>query len=134
MVQAVFDPIRVPSINLSQAELDEIEEAIEAGDLPKDFLDRYFKAVEDNVFGADHKKTRKGDPIEQGLGSAGNQTKNSVDSYKKYCNPENPKATDPDPNFKENLARMVAELAEADARRAAERDTRKGRPRARRVA
>lgn len=119
MVAQVIDPIRVPTLNLSEAEIAEMEELIAQGQLPKDFIERHFEAVEKNVFGHDVKHDRHGNPIEQGIGSPGNMTKNCVDAYKKYCNPENPKASDPDPNFKENLARMTALLEECDKKRKA---------------
>jgi hypothetical protein len=117
MVTPVVDPVRVPSINLTEGELSDIEAMIERGELPKDFLERHYLAVDLNVFGHDAKTDRDGNYIEQGLGSAQNQTMNSIAAYKKYCNPENPKATDPDPNYKENLPRMQAELAECEKAR-----------------
>jgi hypothetical protein len=104
MVQAVVDPIRVPTINLSEAELAEMEALIEQGLLPKDFIDRHFDAVDNNVFGFDHKKDRKGVPIEQGLGSAGNMTQQSIDAYKKWGHAE--------PGFAEHLATMQEQLAD----------------------
>ena len=51
MVQSVIDPFRIPSINQSPAEIAEMEAAIEAGALPKDFLKRHIDAVDANVFG-----------------------------------------------------------------------------------
>jgi hypothetical protein len=62
-----------------------------------------------NVFGVDHKVDRLGRPIEQGRGSAKNQTVQSVEAYRRYGKDE--------PDFKEHLARMEKELAESDARR-----------------
>lgn len=110
MVTTTIDPIRVPTLNLSPAEIEEIQELMEAGQLPGDFLDRHYEAVRTNVFGEGYKIDRHGEPIEQGIGSSGNQTRNSIDAYRKWCNPDNPKATDPDPNYRENLARMETEL------------------------
>lgn len=129
MVEAVIDPIRMPTLTLSEKELDDIEAMMAEGRLPPDFLERHFVAVENNVFGADHKKDKKGNPIEQGIGSAGNQTANSIKAYKKYCDPSNPKAADPDPNFAVNLKRMEAELAAANEVRAATNDARRLRAR-----
>lgn len=106
MVTAVMDQIRVPTLSLSQGEIQELEELIMAGQLPPDFIDRHLQAVQDNVFGHDHKTTRQGDPIEQGIGSAGNQTANSVAAYIKYCSEE--------PDFEENLKRLRADLAKCD--------------------
>lgn len=112
MVDTPIDPIRVPSINLSMEELDAMQAGIENGSLPKDFMDRHFDAVDRNVFGHDAKKDRKGNYQEQGLGSSKNQTKNSVEAYRKFCKSE--------PDFAENLKRMEAELKDSEARRAAE--------------
>lgn len=134
MVTAVIDPIRIPTVTLSPAEMQELEELIESGQLSKDFIERYHDAVEKNVFGADHKKDRHGNPIEQGLGSALNQTKNSVDAYRKYGNPHNPKNVDPDTPevYEATLKRMEQELKLANEVRAAKRakeqaDRKKGR-------
>lgn len=85
MVETVIDPIRMPTVTLSQSEMAEIEELMAAGQLPPDFLERYHVAVENNVFGHDHKKDRHGNPIEQGIGAPGNQTRNSINAFKKYA-------------------------------------------------
>lgn len=124
MVTQVIDPIRVPSINLSQAEMAEMEELIEQGALPKDFLERHFKAVEDNVFGADHKKDKRGDPIEQGIGSPSNMTRNCVEAYRKYG-----KHVDEPDVFKATLERMEADLKTCDARRKVEAEKARGKRR-----
>jgi hypothetical protein len=113
MVDSVFDPTNIPTITLSGEELDEIEMRIEAGELPPDYILRYYEAVRKNVFGADHKTDKAGNPVEQGLGSAFNQTKQSVAAYRKWNSNE--------PDYEKNLARMEAELAAADTRCAAER-------------
>jgi hypothetical protein len=119
MVDTPINASNIPTINLTMEEISKIEADMATGKLPPDFLDRHYDAVEANVFGFDHRKDRHGNPIEQGIGSSGNQTANSLAAYKKYCNPNNPKAVDPDPNFDENLKRMMAELAKSDAARAA---------------
>ena len=116
MVDTVLDPIRMPIITLSQAELDEIETAISAGQLPADFLDRYYAAVQKNVFGQDHRTDRHGNPIEQGIGSAGNQTANSIKAYKKYGKYEDDYTPE---QFAANVKRMEAELAACNEARAA---------------
>lgn len=115
MVSTTVDPIRMPTVTLSQSEMEEIEGLIEAGQLPKDFLDRYFDAVENNVFGVDHKKDRHGNPVEQGIGSPGNMTQNSINAYKRYAK------YDPDfdeAKFAENIKRMEADLKASNERRA----------------
>jgi hypothetical protein len=67
-----------------------------------------------DVFGVDHKTDRHGRPIEQGLGSIGNQTRQSVEAYEKRCRDE--------PDFDKNLARMKKELADCEARKEAEKN------------
>lgn len=109
MVTATIDPIRVPTINLSTQELDEIAELIGAGALPKDFLERHFDAVDANVFGVDAPKDRHGQRQEVGLGSPKNQTANSVAAYRKYGKGE--------PGYAEHLARMEKELAACEEQR-----------------
>ena len=121
MVEPKVDVLRPSPLTLSPEEIDEIEAGMAAGTLPPDYLDRCDDAREANVFGRDHKKDRQGNPIEQGIGSAANQTANSLAAYNKYCNPNNPKAVDPDPNFEENFKRMKAELAACNEIRAAAR-------------
>jgi len=61
------------------------------------------------VYGVDHKVDRLGRPIEQGRGSAKNQTVQSIEAYRRHGKDE--------PDYKENLARMEKELAEANERR-----------------
>ena len=60
------------------------------------------------VFGANHKTDRFG-PIEEGRGSARNQTRQSIEAYRRHGKDE--------PDYKENLARMEKELAETNERR-----------------
>ena len=121
MVETVLDPIRVPTITLSDAELDDIEAQIEAGKLSPDFLERYYAAVANNVFGHDHKTDRHGNPIEQGRGSASNMTQQSVDAYRKWGKDE--------PGYAEHLATMEKQLAACNAVRAAGGDARRDRAR-----
>lgn len=113
MVATPIDPIRVPTLSLSESELSDIEALIEQGALPKDFLDRHFEAVENNVFGFDHKKDKHGEPIEQGIGSPSNMTRNCVEAYRKYGKDE------PKEKYEATLARMEADLAKCDERRKA---------------
>lgn len=89
-------------------ELAEMASLIERGELPADAIEKHFEAEARNVFGHDAKKI-KGEYIEQGLGSSKNQTRNSVESYKKYGKDE--------PNFAETVKRMEAELAETVKKR-----------------
>jgi hypothetical protein len=61
------------------------------------------------VFGANHEVDRLNRPIEDGRGSARNQTRQSVEAYRRHGKDE--------PDYKENLARMEKELAETNERR-----------------
>jgi hypothetical protein len=63
MVTTPIDPIRIPTITLSQSELTEVQEEIEAGILPPDYLDRHYEAVARNVFGFDAKKIVRGNTL-----------------------------------------------------------------------
>jgi hypothetical protein len=100
-------------VNKTFEELDEMRAEIAAGTLPPDAIKQYYADERRNVFGFDHKVDRSGKPIEQGIGSPGNQSRNSIEAYRKYHSHE--------PDFEKTLARMMRELAESDARRAAER-------------
>jgi hypothetical protein len=111
--------LKVPVVMLTAEEVADIETKIDAGQLPLDYMDLVADARTRNVYGHDYSTDRDGNPIEQGVGSAQNQTRNSIAAYKKYCDPKNPKAADPDPNFAENLKRMEKELVESNTRRAA---------------
>lgn len=75
-------------------------------------------ATED-VFGVGHRSAKDGTPIEQGIGSAGNMTQHNIDAYIANQTQRSPSGVEP--GFEENLARMRKELAECNARRAAER-------------
>jgi hypothetical protein len=127
MVETKFDPVRPPTIMQSEEELDDMEARIARGELPADFLDRHFEAVEGNVFGIDHKKDKKGNPIEQGIGAPGNQTKNSIEAYKKYGRPEKGASEVEHKEFADNLRRMQAELDACNEVRAASASARRRR-------
>jgi hypothetical protein len=118
MVESVVDPVKVPTITLSQAELDDIRDLMAAGQLPEDYLQRHHEAVRANVFGHDYKTDAQGEPLEQGFGSAGNQTQNSINAYKKYAKYESDFSEE---KYNATLKRMESELATSDKRRAAER-------------
>jgi hypothetical protein len=97
-------------VTLTNDEINEMREDIKAGRLPPDAIEQHFKAEALNVFGFDAKKTRDGKSyIEQGVGSASNQTLNSINAYKKFGAAE--------PDYERNLARMEREFAESEARR-----------------
>lgn len=77
--------------------------------LRKGLLKEADQQAKNDVFGVDHKTDRHGNPIENGLGSAGNQTRPSLEAYKKYHKS--------DPDYEETLKRIEAELAECDKTR-----------------
>jgi hypothetical protein len=83
------------------------------GELDPGAIKQYYLEERKNVFGFDHKTDRSGKPIEQGIGSPGNQSANSVAAFEKYCSHQ--------PDFERELARMKKELAASNERRAAER-------------
>jgi hypothetical protein len=58
MVETTFDVLRVPSITLSEAEIEEIKEQILAGQLPVDYPDLHYDAVEKNVSAGITRRTR----------------------------------------------------------------------------
>ncbi len=60
------------------------------------------------VYGHDSKVDDEGNPVEQGIGSAQQPTRNSIEAYKRW---HGPKSQDPDADFEENLKRMEAEYA-----------------------
>jgi hypothetical protein len=66
-------------------------------------------AEERNVFGHDFKRDpQTGKPIEQGIGSKLQPSRNSVLGYERYCKNE--------PGYAETLARLKSELAAYEAK------------------
>lgn len=52
-------------------------------ELPPEDLKRYLATQEQTVFGHDHRKNRHGQPVEQGIGSPGRETRNHWDAMRK---------------------------------------------------
>jgi len=75
-------------------------------------------ATED-VFGVGFKTGKDDQPLEQGIGAKGNMSQHCIDAYIISQTQRNPNG--PEPGYEETLARMRKDLAECDARRAAER-------------
>lgn len=71
-------------VTLTTGELAAMEDDVATGKLPKDAVKQHFKDEEKHVFGFDVKHDRKGNPIEQGLGSPGHETGNHFISIRKY--------------------------------------------------
>lgn len=63
-------------VNKTPAEIAEMEDLIAKGELPKDAIKKHFESESKNVFGHDAKRDRKGEFIEQGIGSVGHETAN----------------------------------------------------------
>ena len=96
-------------VTKTQDELNEMRAEIAAGTLPPDAIKKYREEEDRNFYGHDAKKRRDGTYIKQGIGSAQNQTVQSVEAYRRYGKDE--------PDYKEHLARMEKELAETMERR-----------------
>ncbi len=115
-----------PVVSLTQEEVDEMNDLAAANKIPRDWYDRYLEACEKHVFGPDVKHDRKGDPIEQGIGSAAHPTRNSIEAYKAH---QLGNKFGPEPAFQENLAKMEADLKayedKAAERRSKAKDKRK---------
>jgi hypothetical protein len=111
MVETRPDPIRPPTLNLSMEELEQMQALIDAGQLPGDFIERHFDAVDANVFGVDAPKDKQGNRLEQGRGSSRNMTQQSIDAYKRWCGPSKDQPQG-EPGYAENLKKMEAQLAE----------------------
>jgi hypothetical protein len=118
----IATPLTPSVLNLTAEEIEAYEGMIDKGALPRNWMDLCAHARDKNIFGTDFKIDRDGNPIEQGLGSPGNMTANSVAAYEKWCKDE--------PDFERKLARMKKLLAEQQIKRdgkgdEAERERRK---------
>lgn len=96
-------------VTKTEEELSEMQSLIARGELPPDAIEKYYEGEAKNVFGHDAKVVM-GQWVEQGFGSAINQTRNSIEAYKKYHSG--------DPGFAENVKRMETELVESNKKRA----------------
>jgi hypothetical protein len=88
----------------------------ELAELTPDQKKAWRQEVENQMYGFDHKKDKRGRPIEQGLGSKGNETRQCLEAMKgPYGIPKD------DPKRDEYIAEYEARLIETEARRKAER-------------
>jgi hypothetical protein len=71
-----------------------------------------------DVYGVDHKKDAKGQPIEQGVGSANNMSRQAIAAYIAEQTTRRPGG--PEPGYEIALAKMEQQFAECQARRKAE--------------
>jgi hypothetical protein len=85
-------------------------------DTPKQLADEIRRQADAraliDTYGEGFKRDKHGKPMEQGRGSPGNQTAESVAAYEQRCKDK--------PNYHETLARMKRELAACQERRKAE--------------
>jgi hypothetical protein len=109
---STLDPRRITPLSLTEQEVNDAYDQIEAGLLPANFFELCAEARSANVFGVDAPRDKSGNRTEQGIGSAFGQTRNSIDAYKKFCKDE--------PDFEKNVARMERELEQSNARRKVE--------------
>jgi hypothetical protein len=104
---------RFPPLSLREDEVEAIQQLIAQGELPRDAFKRHRQAMEKVVYGDGAPKDAKGAFIEQGIGSAAQPSRNSVEAYRKNGKEE--------AGYEKNLAKMERDLADFQARRRAER-------------
>lgn len=71
-------------VTKTPAELAEMEAEIAAGKLPKNAMEEYRQQEAEAVFGKGFKRDKKGNPIEQGVGSEGHESTNHFNAIRKY--------------------------------------------------
>jgi hypothetical protein len=80
---STLDPRKIPVVTLTEDEIADARQQIALGALPPDFFELHKAAVARHVFGDDYKTDKHGHPIEQGIGSKGNETANHFQAIKK---------------------------------------------------
>jgi hypothetical protein len=65
-------------------EIEVMREQITTGKIPHNAIELYLKEEERQVFGVDVKHDKRGRPIEQGIGSAAQPSRNSIEAYKTF--------------------------------------------------
>jgi hypothetical protein len=101
-------------VTLNTEEVEQMRAEIAAGKLSPSAIKNHLIAEEKAVFGADVKHDRKGNPIEDGIGSALQPSANSVEAYAFYCRDE--------PDYAANLAKMRKDLAAYLAKKKSEQE------------
>lgn len=71
-------------VHFTEGEIAELNALVDQGELPKTALKDHFEAEARNVYGFDAKRDRKGNWIEQGIGSRGKETSNHFSSIRRY--------------------------------------------------
>ena len=75
-----------------------------------------------DVFGADHKRDKDGNPVEQGIGSPVNMTQSAIDAYISNQTDRRRRGDEKaEDGYQETLAKMRKQLAECNTRRQAQR-------------
>jgi hypothetical protein len=100
-------------VTKTQSEMDEMRAQIAAGVLPSNSIEKYLEEEARHVFGYDYRRDANGTPIEAGIGSKQQPSRNSVEAYRKWGKEE--------ASYHENLARMERELAEYEAKQNSKR-------------
>jgi hypothetical protein len=101
------------AVHLKESELEHMRRQIARGLLPPDAIERHFEDERKAVFGENYKRDANGNPIEQGIGSAANPSRQSIEAYRRYGKSE--------PAFEENLLKMEQQLADHLAAQAKQR-------------
>jgi hypothetical protein len=78
-----FNPAKISVLDPTQEEREEIDAQIAAGLLPRDYWILRATATALNVFGHDAVKDRRGNYVEQGIGSPGHETRGHFEAIKK---------------------------------------------------
>jgi hypothetical protein len=89
-------------------EIEVMREQIATGKIPHNAIELYLKEEERQVFGVDVKHDKRGRPIEQGIGSAAQPSRNSIEAYKTF---QLTRRGGPEANYENFLAAMEASLA-----------------------
>lgn len=99
-------------VTFTNDEIQDLRNRVANGSLPPTAIADYLKAEEKAVFGVDVKHDRHGNPIEQGIGSAQQPSRNSIEAYKTF---QLTRRGGPEANYENFLAKMEADLAAFEA-------------------
>jgi hypothetical protein len=103
-------------VTFTNDEIQNMRDRIASGNLPPTAIADYLKAEEKQVFGVDVQHDKHGRPIEKGIGSASQPSRNSIDAY--IATQLNRKAG-PEPGYESHLAKMEADFAAYQAKQRA---------------
>jgi hypothetical protein len=103
-------------VTKTNEEIEVMREQIATGKIPHNAIELYLKEEERHVFGVEVKHDRNGNPIEQGIGSAAQPSRNSIEAYKTF---QMSNKFGPEAGFDQKLAKMEADLAAYQAKQKA---------------